>query len=125
MANILWRHLKSPFPAWLYERMAQGLVKGCIELAVTMWLTLLKLACTTSKGFAIIGENLTLSYICKPLPPEDEPYTRFNDGGCDNKGRFFAGTLWNQDHGITGKLYRYDPATDTCDVVDEGPFTVR
>lgn len=93
--------------------------------SLNVWLTFLKLACTTSKGFAIIGGNSTLSYICRPLPSQDEPHTRFNDGGCDNEGRFFAGTLWNQERGIAGKLYRYDPATGTCDIVDEGPFTAR
>ncbi|KAF8198926.1 hypothetical protein BJ912DRAFT_950240 [Pholiota molesta] len=81
------------------------------------------LACTTSRGFAILEGNSTITYINKPIPLKDEPYTRFNDGGCDSMGRFFAGTLWNQEHGIPGKLYRYDPLTDTCDVVDEGPFT--
>ena len=25
--------------------------------------------------------------------------------------------------GIAGKLYRYDPTTKACEVVDEGPFT--
>jgi sugar lactone lactonase YvrE len=51
------------------------------------------------------------------------PYTRFNDGGCDSKGRFFAGTIYNKEHGIPGQLYRYDPSIMTAEVVDEGPFT--
>jgi len=55
--------------------------------------------------------------------PEALPFTRFNDGGCDSEGRFFAGTIQNAEKGIPGKLYRYDPATQACDVVDEGPFT--
>ncbi|KAF8974004.1 regucalcin [Flammula alnicola] len=81
------------------------------------------LACTTAQGFALLEGNSIISYISKPIPPEDAPYTRFNDGGCDSTGRFFAGTICNQEHGIPGKLYRYDPATKTSDIVDDGPFT--
>lgn len=50
---------------------------------------------------------------------------RFNDGACDSKGRFFAGTIFNKERGIAGKLYKYDPADDRCSVVDDGPFTVQ
>ena len=84
----------------------------------------LKLACAAEKGFALINGNSTLKYISQPLPIADIAYTRFNDGGCDSKGRFFAGTIFSKDHGVAGKLYRYDPADGTCIVVDEGPFTV-
>jgi len=81
------------------------------------------LAGTTAQGFALLSGNSTISYLCKPLSPQDLPFTRFNDGACDSKGRFFAGTIYNPEKGIPGKLYRYDPETNTCDVVDEGPFT--
>jgi len=81
------------------------------------------LACAAAQGFAILEGNSTLSYLCKPIPSEDTPFTRFNDGGCDSKGRFFAGTLYNEEKGIPGQLYRYDPATNACEIVDEGPFT--
>lgn len=54
---------------------------------------------------------------------DDLPYIRFNDGACDSKGRFFAGTVYSKQHGIPGKLYKYDPE-EGCTVVDEGPFTV-
>lgn len=59
----------------------------------------------------------------KPLIPKDLPYTRFNDGACDSKGRFFAGTVFSEKHGIPGKLYRFDPNDGICEVVDDGPFT--
>lgn len=76
-----------------------------------------------ASGFATLDGN-HISYLSKPIAQEDLPYTRFNDGGCDRKGRFFAGTIFNEEMGIPGKLYRYDPATESCEVVDEGPFTV-
>ena len=84
----------------------------------------LELACAAEKGFALIDGNSTLKYISQPLHIKDIAHTRFNDGGCDSKGRFFAGTIFSKDHGVVGKLYRYDPADRTCVVVDEGPFTV-
>lgn len=87
-------------------------------------LTLFQLACTTAQGFAVLTGNSGITYISKPIDPEKAPFTRFNDGGCDSEGRFFAGTIYNQERGIPGQLYRYDPSTMIAEVVDEGPFTV-
>jgi len=81
------------------------------------------LACTTSKGFAVIEANSTLRYLCQPIPPEHQPHTRFNDGACDSKGRYVAGTLYSPKHGVPGQLYLYDPEDHTGRVIDEGPFT--
>ncbi|KAG5648062.1 hypothetical protein DXG03_007097 [Asterophora parasitica] len=81
------------------------------------------LACAAAEGFALLEGNSTLKYISQPLPVDDAPHTRFNDGACDSIGRFFAGTIYSKEHGVPGKLYRYDPNNDTCVVVDEGPFT--
>lgn len=81
------------------------------------------LACAAAEGFALLEGNSKLKYISQPLPIGDVPYTRFNDGGCDSKGRFFAGTIYSKEQGVPGKLYRYDPNDGTSTVVDEGPFT--
>ncbi|KAH9486855.1 Regucalcin [Psilocybe cubensis] len=81
------------------------------------------LACAAAQGFALLKEDSTISYLHKPLPSEHTPFTRFNDGACDSKGRFFAGTLYNPAKGIPGQLFRFDPTTNTCKIVDEGPFT--
>ncbi|TFK77017.1 regucalcin [Pluteus cervinus] len=81
------------------------------------------LACAAAQGFGILGGDSSLSYLNKPLSPADAPHTRFNDGACDSQGRFFAGTVFSEQHGVTGKLYCYDPALGTCEVVDPGPFT--
>jgi sugar lactone lactonase YvrE len=66
-----------------------------------------------------------LDFLSKPLPDEYAEYTRFNDGACDSKGRFFAGTVYDKERGVPGQLWRYDPADRSCSVVDPGPFTVR
>jgi sugar lactone lactonase YvrE len=58
------------------------------------------------------------------MPEEYVPYSRFNDGACDIRGRYFGGTLWSKKHDVPGQLYRYDPKDGSCVVADPGPFTV-
>ncbi|KAL9716164.1 hypothetical protein Ac2012v2_000609 [Leucoagaricus gongylophorus] len=87
------------------------------------WLKLEKLAGVAAQGFAFLPGDSKLEYISKPLSAQEAPYTRFNDGACDSKSRFFAGTLCSPVHNIPGRLYRYDPMDKTCTVVDPGPFT--
>ncbi|KAJ3568794.1 hypothetical protein NP233_g5477 [Leucocoprinus birnbaumii] len=82
-----------------------------------------RLAGAAAQGFALLPGDSKLEYISKPLPAGEIPYTRFNDGACDSKGRFFAGTLYSPKHGIPGRLYRYDPSDKTCAIADPGPFT--
>ncbi|KAH9944055.1 uncharacterized protein BXZ73DRAFT_39512 [Epithele typhae] len=81
------------------------------------------LACATSQGFAIIEKNSTLRYLSRPLPEAYRGRTRFNDGACDRKGRFVAGTLFSAKHDVPGQLWRYDPELDKCERLDPGPFT--
>ncbi|OCH95818.1 hypothetical protein OBBRIDRAFT_719816 [Obba rivulosa] len=81
------------------------------------------LACTTAEGFALIEPGSTLRHLCKPISPDILPYTRFNDGACDSKGRFIAGTICSQDHTVPGQLYMYDARDGSCTVIDQGPFT--
>ncbi|KAF9240857.1 regucalcin [Melanogaster broomeanus] len=81
------------------------------------------LACTTASGFALLEDGSRLRYLCRPFQEEHAPYTRFNDGACDSKGRFFAGSIQSKEHAIPGQLWMYDPVTSECRVVDEGPFT--
>ncbi|KAF5356013.1 hypothetical protein D9756_003835 [Leucocoprinus leucothites] len=82
-----------------------------------------QLAGTAAQGFVHLLGNSELEYISKPLPEDETPHTRFNDGACDSKGRFFAGSLYSPNHGIPGRLYRYDPLDKTCTIADPGPFT--
>ncbi|EPQ60712.1 hypothetical protein GLOTRDRAFT_68587 [Gloeophyllum trabeum ATCC 11539] len=80
------------------------------------------LACTTATGYAVL-EDSQIKYLSRPIPQDHLPYTRFNDGACDSKGRYFAGTVYSKEHDVPGRLWRYDPADRSCVVVDEGPFT--
>jgi sugar lactone lactonase YvrE len=84
----------------------------------------IQLSCAAAQGFALLEGNSTITYLRKPLPPQGTPFIRFNDGGCDSEGRFFAGKIYSKDKGISGKLYRYRPPIASCEVVDKGPFTV-
>ncbi|KAJ7103436.1 hypothetical protein B0H15DRAFT_767823 [Mycena belliarum] len=82
------------------------------------------LAGAAAQGFALFESgNSTMEYINRPLPVEYQPYTRFNDGACDSKGRFFAGTVYDKERGVPGQLWKFDPADGSCAVVDPGPFT--
>jgi sugar lactone lactonase YvrE len=42
-------------------------------------------------------------------PEPDLPQNRLNDGRCDVKGRFWAGTMHDPEQDPTGHLYRLDP----------------
>jgi sugar lactone lactonase YvrE len=78
------------------------------------------------KGFGTIDRIAKrIDYFSQPLPDDHSQHVRFNDGACDSRGRFFAGTICSREHNLPGKLYRYDPSTASTDIVDEGPFTVN
>jgi sugar lactone lactonase YvrE len=59
-------------------------------------------------GFLSFDPALGLS---RPIAPTDEGQGRLNDGYCDPRGRFWAGTMGDDDPTSTGtaKLYRLDP----------------
>ncbi|KAJ7361646.1 SMP-30/Gluconolaconase/LRE-like region-domain-containing protein [Mycena albidolilacea] len=81
------------------------------------------LAGAAAQGFALFEGDSTKKYVCQPLPTEYQNLTRFNDGACDSKGRFFAGTVYDQERGVPGQLWKYDPADGSCSLADPGPFT--
>ncbi|CAK5280561.1 unnamed protein product [Mycena citricolor] len=82
------------------------------------------LAGAAAEGFALFEQGGgKIQYISRPLPSEFLPYTRFNDGACDSKGRFFAGTVYDKARGIPGQLWRFDPSDGSCVLADPGPFT--
>ncbi|PPR00488.1 hypothetical protein CVT24_005548 [Panaeolus cyanescens] len=55
------------------------------------------LACAAAQGFGLLEDNSSITYLSTPLSSQDAPFTRFNDGACDSKGRFFAGTIENKE----------------------------
>ncbi|CCA66732.1 hypothetical protein PIIN_00413 [Serendipita indica DSM 11827] len=83
------------------------------------------LACVTATGFALIEKDSeskpTLTYLSQPLSERERKYTRLNDGACDARGRFLAGTLESKAPGneFGGVLYQYDPATGLARVLDD------
>ena len=59
-------------------------------------------------------------------PEEDYPDNRFNDGKVDRSGRFWAGTMDDQEREASGTLHRFDSeldwtAVDTAYKVTNGP----
>jgi sugar lactone lactonase YvrE len=59
-------------------------------------------------GFAFVDlEREAVEIIARP--EADQPDNRFNDGACDAKGRFWAGTMDDLEKSPTGHLYRLDP----------------
>jgi sugar lactone lactonase YvrE len=63
----------------------------------------------TAQGFAFWDpQNPGLDFIANP--EAERPHIRFNDGGVDGRGRFWAGTMNDQDSASPdGCLYRLDP----------------
>ncbi|KAJ7619117.1 SMP-30/Gluconolaconase/LRE-like region-domain-containing protein [Mycena polygramma] len=71
--------------------------------------------------FRVVRGDSRMEYLCRPLPAQyQRSQTRFNDGACDSQGRFFAGTVYDQEQ---GQLWKYDPADRSCSLADPGPFT--
>lgn len=60
-------------------------------------------------GFAIIDPAQDV-YRVIGNPDEGYPYNRFNDGKVDRSGRFWAGTMDDQETEARGTLYRLDPS---------------
>jgi len=66
-----------------------------------------KLLATTNEGYEYL--DLKTKEITSLINPEHELINnRFNDGKCDSYGRYFAGTMDNNEENITGSLYCLD-----------------
>lgn len=69
-------------------------------------------------GFATFDpETGAVEVVHRPEP--DRPGNRFNDGKCDPRGRFWAGTMDDAERERTGALYRFDP-DGTCERLLDG-----
>ena len=77
------------------------------------------LVVTLRRGFALFdpASDAGPSYLHQPEP--GLPGNRFNDGKCDARGRFWAGTMDFDCVAPTGALYRYDP-DGRCTRHDQG-----
>ena len=66
------------------------------------------LALAAQDGFMAMDQATgTLSLLAAVEP--DRPENRMNDGACDRAGRFFAGTMADDERPGAGALYRLDP----------------
>lgn len=69
------------------------------------------------------SEKGRIEYLAKPLDAYRESKTRFNDGACDAKGRFIAGTLSVED-GKGGSLWSYGVGDEGVRLVDGEDISV-
>ncbi|KAG8680476.1 hypothetical protein FRC09_018207 [Ceratobasidium sp. 395] len=80
------------------------------------------------RGFALLhppsseSDKGRLEYLATPLDAYRESKTRFNDGACDARGRFFAGTLTVED-GKGGSLWSYGIGDEGVRVVDDNDIS--
>lgn len=65
------------------------------------------LALAVRDGFAVLAEDRL--EIVAPVTAGERPGNRMNDGACDRAGRFFAGTMAEDDTPGAGALYRLGP----------------
>ena len=68
------------------------------------------LALTLGRAFAALDlETRTVSVLAEPEEERVRLGNRFNDGKCDPRGRFWAGTMAVSEAAAAGGLYRLDP----------------
>jgi sugar lactone lactonase YvrE len=74
------------------------------------------LVMATRKGFAFWSEQQRdLKYIAQPYG--NDPLRRFNDGAVDARGRFWAGTMSDEEVPGKGIVYRLDPDGSTHEMI--------
>jgi sugar lactone lactonase YvrE len=66
------------------------------------------LALAVRDGFALMNPGASEARLVAPVERE-RPHTRMNDGACDCRGRFWAGTMSLTGDTRTAALYRLDP----------------
>lgn len=64
-------------------------------------------AAALTSGFVLI-DNMQGGITPLADPESDRPHQRFNDGRCDPRGRFVAGTLNPKKDALTGEIYTLD-----------------
>ncbi|KAF8756247.1 WD40 repeats protein [Rhizoctonia solani] len=83
-----------------------------------------RFACAAARGFGLLhppstpSEKGHVEYLATPLTAEQEAKTRFNDGACDARGRFFAGTLADE-NAKGGSLWSYGIGDEGIRLVDD------
>ena len=76
----------------------------------------------TERGFHLLDlESETLTQLADP--ESHLPNNRFNDGKCDRAGRFWAGTMAQDESATTGSLYCLD-VDGTIRTLEDGCITI-
>ena len=74
------------------------------------------LVAAVQDGFAFL--DIETGRMSRIAPVEaDNPMIRMNDGKCDSRGRFWAGTMGDTRPSPRGHLYRLDPASGVAAVL--------
>ena len=74
------------------------------------------LVAASRSGFAFLDPGKgTLEIVVSPEP--EQPGNRFNDGKCDRRGRFWAGTMDAAGEKTSGSLYRLSPGLSASRVL--------
>jgi sugar lactone lactonase YvrE len=68
-------------------------------------------------GFAVTGDGTSVELLA--AVEAERPETRMNDGACDSRGRFWAGTMNFDAATRSGSLYRLDPGGDVTRMVTD------
>jgi len=68
-------------------------------------------------GFALVDEGSSAVNVVVPVEADDAT-TRMNDGKCDRRGRFWAGTMDLDESNGSGTLYRLSPDLRATPVVN-------
>jgi sugar lactone lactonase YvrE len=77
------------------------------------------LAVTLRRGLALF-DPATRALTCLDEPEREREGNRFNDGKCDERGRFWGGTMDFATTAGTGALYRFDAAGHATRAIDLG-----
>jgi sugar lactone lactonase YvrE len=72
----------------------------------------------TREGFVTTDESFNQANLLDPVSPED-PTILMNDGKCDPRGRFWAGTMDNDGRPHRGALMRLEPPGRAVIVIDD------
>jgi sugar lactone lactonase YvrE len=67
------------------------------------------------RGFALLGDDGSAELVG---PIANVPEMRMNDGACDSRGRFWAGSMHRRYELGTGTLFRFDPDRRVTPVLD-------
>ncbi|MFY0663404.1 MAG: SMP-30/gluconolactonase/LRE family protein [Natronospirillum sp.] len=102
---------------WEEQRLVQWSTPERLTAFGIMSVSPVKLLVSFASGFALYQpEDQRLTWLARP--ELDQPGNRFNDGRVDRQGRFWSGTMVEEDNGQKGSLYRLDNQGAVATITD-------